>query len=75
MGNGEHRSFKWKGYENIVVISTALGGMYWTNNFNERLKYKYDWHVIGLSMIIKQRARVDMVDHMDLMGTSPTATA
>jgi len=57
-----------KDMHNPVVVSPDAGGVYRAKKFKEGLQNKFDWHDIGLAMIIKQRARAGTVDQMDLVG-------
>lgn len=57
-----------KDLHNPVVVSPDAGGVYRAKKFKEGLEHRFDWHDIGLAMIIKQRARAGTVDQMDLVG-------
>jgi len=57
-----------KDLHNPVIVSPDAGGVYRAKKFKEGLEHKFDWHDIGLAMIIKQRARAGTVDQMDLVG-------
>lgn len=51
-----------------VIVSPDAGGVYRAKKFREGLAQKYDVDA-GLAMIIKQRARANEVDRMDLVGS------
>lgn len=57
-----------KDLHNPVIVSPDAGGVYRAKKFKEGLQNKFDWHDLGLAMIIKQRARAGTVDQMDLVG-------
>jgi len=57
-----------KDLHNPVIVSPDAGGVYRAKRFKEGLEHKFDWHDVGLAMIIKQRARAGTVDQMDLVG-------
>merc|ERR1719189_97355 len=46
-----------KDLHNPVIVSPDAGGVYRAKKFKEGLEHRFDWHDIGLAMIIKQRAR------------------
>jgi ribose-phosphate pyrophosphokinase len=50
------------------VVSPDAGGVYRAKKFREGLAAKYDMDA-GLAMIIKQRAKANEVDRMDLVGS------
>eukprot|EP00903_Cladosiphon_okamuranus_P006577 g6425.t1 len=53
---------------NPVVVSPDAGGVYRAKKFREGLAYRYGLDA-GLAMIIKQRAKANEVDRMDLVGS------
>eukprot|EP00752_Nemacystus_decipiens_P004003 g3666.t1 len=53
---------------NPVVVSPDAGGVYRAKKFREGLSYRYGLDA-GLAMIIKQRAKANEVDRMDLVGS------
>ncbi|CAM9559781.1 unnamed protein product [Ectocarpus fasciculatus] len=53
---------------NPVVVSPDAGGVYRAKNFREALKRKHDVEC-GLAMIIKQRAKANDIEKMDLVGS------
>lgn len=57
-----------KDLHNPVVVSPDAGGVYRAKKFREGLAAKYDVDA-GLAMIIKQRAKANEVDRMDLVGS------
>lgn len=57
-----------KDLHNPVIVSPDAGGVYRAKKFREGLAQKYDVDA-GLAMIIKQRARANEVDRMDLVGS------
>jgi phosphoribosylpyrophosphate synthetase len=62
------RYFGDKDLHNPVVVSPDAGGVYRAKKFREGLAAKYDMDA-GLAMIIKQRAKANEVDRMDLVGS------
>ncbi len=57
-----------KDLHNPVIVSPDAGGVYRAKKFREGMAQKYDVDA-GLAMIIKQRARANEVDRMDLVGS------
>mmetsp|Transcript_18757 Transcript_18757/g.26448 ORF Transcript_18757/g.26448 Transcript_18757/m.26448 type:complete len:412 (-) Transcript_18757:39-1274(-) len=57
-----------KDLHNPVVVSPDAGGVYRAKKFREGLAAKYDLDA-GLAMIVKQRARANEIDRMDLVGS------
>ncbi|CAN0263381.1 unnamed protein product [Ectocarpus sp. 6 AP-2014] len=53
---------------NPVVVSPDAGGVYRAKKFREGLAHRYGLDA-GLAMIIKQRAKANEVDRMDLVGS------
>ncbi|CAN0332366.1 unnamed protein product, partial [Discosporangium mesarthrocarpum] len=53
---------------NPVVVSPDAGGVYRAKKFREGLAQRYGLDA-GLAMIIKQRAKANEVDRMDLVGS------
>lgn len=60
---GEHHELM-----NPVIVSPDAGGVARAKNFREWLSRKYDMKDVGLAMIIKQRAKANEIDRMDLVG-------
>jgi len=56
-----------KELQNPVVVSPDAGGVYRAKKFREGLAHKYEMDA-GLAMIIKQRAKANAVEKMDLVG-------
>ena len=54
-------------YNNLVIVSPDAGGVYRAKSFAESLIHKTNAN-IGLTMIIKQRARANEVSKMELVG-------
>jgi ribose-phosphate pyrophosphokinase len=52
---------------NPVIVSPDAGGVYRAKQFREALSKKHDMDC-GLAMIIKQRAKANEIDRMDLVG-------
>ena len=57
-----------KDLHNPVVVSPDAGGVYRAKKFREGLLAKYEMDA-GLAMIIKQRAKANEVERMDLVGS------
>ena len=57
-----------KDLHNPTIVSPDAGGVYRAKKFREGMAQKYDVDA-GLAMIIKQRARANEVDRMDLVGS------
>ncbi|CAM9426996.1 unnamed protein product [Chrysoparadoxa australica] len=57
-----------KDLHNPVVVSPDAGGVYRAKKFREGLTAKYEMDA-GLAMIIKQRAKANEVERMDLVGS------
>ena len=55
--------------ESTVVVSPDAGGVYRAKQFREGLNVSAPALDAGLAMIIKQRARANAVDRMDLVGS------
>lgn len=53
---------------NPVIVSPDAGGVYRAKNFREALKRKHDVEC-SLAMIIKQRAKANDIEKMDLVGS------
>lgn len=53
---------------NPVIVSPDAGGVYRAKQFREALSKKHDMDC-GLAMIIKQRAKANEIDRMDLVGS------
>jgi len=53
---------------NPVVVSPDAGGVYRAKQFREALRKKHDVDS-GLAMIIKQRAKANEIERMDLVGS------
>lgn len=56
-----------KEMKNPVIVSPDAGGVYRAKQFRERVLKKYDKDC-GLAMIVKQRARANEIERMDLVG-------
>eukprot|EP00597_Dinobryon_sp_UTEXLB2267_P015296 CAMPEP_0170116126 /NCGR_PEP_ID=MMETSP0020_2-20130122/12026_1 /TAXON_ID=98059 /ORGANISM="Dinobryon sp., Strain UTEXLB2267" /LENGTH=300 /DNA_ID=CAMNT_0010344069 /DNA_START=1157 /DNA_END=2059 /DNA_ORIENTATION=- len=53
---------------NPVIVSPDAGGVYRAKQFREALSKKHDVDC-GLAMIVKQRAKANEIDKMDLVGS------
>lgn len=53
---------------NPVVVSPDAGGVYRAKQFREALSKKHDMDC-GLAMIVKQRAKANEIERMDLVGS------
>lgn len=53
---------------NPVIVSPDAGGVYRAKKFREELSKKHDMEA-GLAMIVKQRAKANQIDSMDLVGS------
>jgi ribose-phosphate pyrophosphokinase len=53
---------------NPVIVSPDAGGVYRAKQFREALSKKHEMDC-GLAMIIKQRAKANEIERMDLVGT------
>lgn len=53
---------------NPVIVSPDAGGVYRAKQFREALSRKHDMDC-GLAMIVKQRAKANEIERMDLVGS------
>lgn len=53
---------------NPVIVSPDAGGVYRAKQFREALSKKHEVEC-GLAMIVKQRAKANEIERMDLVGS------
>jgi len=59
---------------NPVIVSPDAGGVYRAKQFREALQKKHEVDC-GLAMIVKQRAKANDIERMDLVGSVDGADA